>query len=240
MRRFTWVMPYASEEARKEYQRLWYQKNKEKHSARSRARYYADHEENKKKKAAWQKARRALYGRKDRPLSLLSDQERLHLYKPLQRWLENPRFSKSVLELVLEAEQRWKQRQKREVERIIYDREKSKRRKAQLKLVAYAQIKPKQLRQRFDDFDGCCAYCGQKLQWGAKDCHIEHIVPLSKGGGHVLSNIVYACKTCNLSKFNHDAEQWYKSKPFFSQKRWNRILSVMGVKSKNFGQLPLL
>ena len=233
-------MPYARKEANKEYQRRWYQENKEKHKARVQARYYANHEENKKKSAAYQKARRDLYGRKDHPLSLLSDQERLHIYKPLQRWLENPRLSETVPELVLQAEQKWHQRQERKIEMLIYNREKSKRRKAQLKSVTYAKIKPKHLRQRFDDFDGCCAYCGKKLQWGARDCHIEHIVPLSKGGGHVLSNIVYACKTCNFNKYNHDAEQWYKSKPFFSQKRWNRILAVMGVKGKNFGQLSLL
>ena len=233
-------MPYARKEANKEYQRRWYQENKEKHKARVQARYYANHEENKKKSAAYQKARRDLYGRKDHPLSLLSDQERLHIYKPLQRWLENPRLSETVPELVLQAEQKWHQRQERKIEMLIYNREKSKRRKAQLKSVTYAKIKPKHLRQRFDDFDGCCAYCGKKLQWGARDCHIEHIVPLSKGGGHVLSNIVYACKACNFNKYNHDAEQWYKSKPFFSQKRWNRILAVMGVKGKNFGQLSLL
>ena len=233
-------MPYASEEDSKEYQRRWYQKNKEKHKARVQARYYANHEENKKKQAARIKAHRALYGRKDHPLSLLSDQERLHIYKPLQRWLENPRLSKTVPELVLEAEQKWHQRQERKTEILIYMREKSKRRKAQLKSVTYAKIKPKHLRQRFDDFDGCCAYCGKKLEWGARDCHIEHILPLSKGGGHVLSNIVYACKACNFNKYNHDAEQWYKSKPFFSQKRWNRILAVMGVKGRNFGQLSLL
>lgn len=233
-------MPYARKEANKEYQRRWYQENKEKHKARVQARYYANHEENKKKSAAYQKARRDLYGRKDHPLSLLSDQERLHIYKPLQRWLENPRLSETVPELVLQAEQKWHQRQERKIEMLIYNREKSKRRKAQLKSVTYAKIKPKHLRQRFDDFDGCCAYCGKKLEWGARDCHIEHIVPLSKGGGHVLSNIVYACKACNFNKYNHDAEQWYKSKPFFSQKRWNRILAVMGVKGKNFGQLSLL
>lgn len=237
-------MPYASKEARKEAGKKWYQKNKEKHKARTQARYYANHEENKKKQAARIKAHRALYGRKEYWWTFLSDQERLHIYKPLQRWLENPRLSKTVPELVLEAEQKWHQREKRREERKIeiltYNREKSRRRKARLKSATYAKIKPKQLRQRFDDFDGCCAYCGKKLEWGARDCHIEHILPLSKGGGHVLSNIVYACKTCNFNKHNHDAEQWYKSKPFFSQKRWNRILAVMGVKGKNFGQLSLL
>lgn len=42
-----------------------------------------------------------------------------------------------------------------------------------------------------------CAYCGTDIDIG-----IEHIIPLSKGGEHIASNIVPACQSCNSSKRN--------------------------------------
>lgn len=44
---------------------------------------------------------------------------------------------------------------------------------------------------------GLCVYCGADLVEGY---HIDHIVPLSKGGQHVQDNIQLLCPSCNLSK----------------------------------------
>lgn len=52
--------------------------------------------------------------------------------------------------------------------------------------------------------DGECAYCGKVTD----DYHLEHIVPLSKGGPNTLSNTTVSCKSCNHSKFNHDLLDW--------------------------------
>lgn len=41
-----------------------------------------------------------------------------------------------------------------------------------------------------------CAYCGFKH----KRLTMDHVVPVSKGGKHVASNIVPACKPCNSKK----------------------------------------
>ena len=43
-----------------------------------------------------------------------------------------------------------------------------------------------------------CYWCGVRL-YGRK-YHIDHVVPLSKGGGHAASNIVKSCSECNLRK----------------------------------------
>ena len=42
-----------------------------------------------------------------------------------------------------------------------------------------------------------CFYCDVPLsdKW-----HIEHIVPISRGGHHSAANVVPSCAKCNLSK----------------------------------------
>ena len=43
-----------------------------------------------------------------------------------------------------------------------------------------------------------CYYCGENIPKGK--LHIDHIIPLSKGGAHDVSNLCCACASCNLSK----------------------------------------
>lgn len=43
-----------------------------------------------------------------------------------------------------------------------------------------------------------CYWCSNKFS--GKSCHMDHIVPLSKGGAHTLSNLCVSCPTCNLGK----------------------------------------
>lgn len=47
-----------------------------------------------------------------------------------------------------------------------------------------------------------CYWCGIKLS-GIKT-HIDHYIPLSKGGEHTLSNLVIACSLCNKTKSAKD------------------------------------
>ncbi len=52
---------------------------------------------------------------------------------------------------------------------------------------------------------GKCALCGIDLVMElGDDYHIDHIVPLSKGGCNDLVNLQLLCKACNLSKSNSD------------------------------------
>jgi 5-methylcytosine-specific restriction endonuclease McrA len=46
-----------------------------------------------------------------------------------------------------------------------------------------------------------CAYCGAKPHELTQD----HVVPLSRGGGHTASNVVPACRPCNGRKFTGPA-----------------------------------
>lgn len=117
----------------------------------------------------------------------------------------------------------------------IYHREKSKRRKTQLRESIGLVVNTAEITHRFQQFDTACAYCGVRNV----DLQIEHLLPISLGGTHTLGNIVPACPSCNYSKAAREVEAWYRSQPFFSQKRWNRILRVTGRKKGPVGQLTL-
>jgi 5-methylcytosine-specific restriction endonuclease McrA len=100
----------------------------------------------------------------------------------------------------------------------LYHREKAKRRKMQDRGQTPVQIPVSAIRQRFNKFSNCCAYCGK-----GGDMEIEHVEPISSGGAHDIGNIVPACSRCNTSKRSHDMEQWYRAQPFFDELRLQRI-----------------
>jgi 5-methylcytosine-specific restriction endonuclease McrA len=104
----------------------------------------------------------------------------------------------------------------------LYHREKSRRRKAQNRGQTPVQIPVAALRQRFNEFGNCCAYCGT-----GGDMQIEHVEAISKGGAHDIGNIVPACWPCNASKRLNDMEAWYRCQPFFSELRLHRIRRVI-------------
>jgi len=59
-----------------------------------------------------------------------------------------------------------------------------------------------------------CQYCGKDLC--DKTATIDHIVPRCRGGGSTWTNMVAACKPCNLSKGNRtpkEAKMEIKNKP---------------------------
>jgi len=46
-----------------------------------------------------------------------------------------------------------------------------------------------------------CSICKQKLDWKKPNSvHLDHIIPLVKGGRHSIDNVQWTCRTCNLTK----------------------------------------
>ena len=84
-------------------------------------------------------------------------------------------------------------------------------------------------------FDNSCAYCGDVDNKLEK----EHVIPVSKNGAFVKSNIIPACKTCNLNKRDKDLEEWYPGYKHFTEERYERIREWIGIKD-NVQQLTLL
>jgi len=222
-------LPYKDPQKAKEANRRWYERNKETHKERAKLWSKNNPEKNRENVRRY----RAIHGRKDRPF--ISDAEKLHRSKAVERWLGNPKLSPSVAELVIQAEQFLKEKEERRQIQLLYSREKSKRRKAQIKALSVSKVSAKDLRHRYAQFGDCCAYCGDKQK--IDELHMDHFLPLSKGGTHVLSNLVPACKRCNFSKRNHHPEDWFTRQNFFSLKRWRMILQILEKKNKTLDQL---
>ena len=158
---------------------------------------------------------------------------RLVMNEQRRYWRENPE-AKEEHDRWWAQEKWWLEYQTRP-ELRLYNRQKSKRRKAQIRSQTAHQIKPRHILDRFAQFDHRCAYCGAE-----GDMQIEHVVPIAKGGTHAMGNIVPACQRCNYSKHANEVESWYRAQPFFSELRWRKVCRVLNWNRGAIGQLALL
>jgi len=63
----------------------------------------------------------------------------------------------------------------------------------------------------FDNQRGLCAGCGVRLlKSGVNKYHVDHIVPLAKGGSNWPENLQCLCPGCNLSKGAKHPDDWAK------------------------------
>ena len=62
------------------------------------------------------------------------------------------------------------------------------------------------VRAQFDRQKGRCYWCGEKVAWRGK--HVDHVMPLSKGGSNGPENLVVACASCNLKKGAKHPMEW--------------------------------
>lgn len=51
-----------------------------------------------------------------------------------------------------------------------------------------------------------CVYCGDSGDSVVLEC--DHVIPVSKGVSHDLSNLATACFSCNKSKYAKTVEEW--------------------------------
>jgi len=132
------------------------------------------------------------------------------------------------------GEQYYEKNKERNKEQCKEWRKNNPDRNAQKSLRRYSLKKKLRSDFTFDEWEECktffdykCAYCGQET----KEYVQEHFIPVSKQGGYTKGNIVFSCKTCNLSKTNHDFFHWYKRKPFYSHEREKRVLDYLEMQS---------
>ena len=237
-----------------DYARSWYERNKDKHRATVRENY-----QRRKEEGSWQeyldrsREHRCEYKRQARRRAGAARREEMTLNAALNAALK--RSAPSVAQLVLEQQrQHWREHpsdyrdyrheRAKQVQRWRYmvdpayrryHRDKSKRRKAEIRRLHAVRFRPGEIEQRFGQFGHSCAYCGS-----SGDLHIEHFIPIAKGGPHAIGNIVPACQSCNYSKRDYDPEDWYRQQEFFDGAKWAEILSVLGKTPASVRQLPLL
>lgn len=93
-------------------------------------------------------------------------------------------------------------------ENLDYFYNKARERKLAQKKVSDGTVTLEYEQYLYDEQNGKCAYCGCNLNESGK--HLDHIVPLSKGGLHTANNVHWTCPTCNLSKGDKLEDEWLK------------------------------
>src|SRR5258708_16498057 len=61
------------------------------------------------------------------------------------------------------------------------------------------------IQSQYERQKGRCYYCKCTLP---KQYHVDHVIPLSRGGSNDPSNLVIACRRCNESKHNKLLHEW--------------------------------
>lgn len=90
----------------------------------------------------------------------------------------------------------------------------------------------------FLKFDRCCAYCLLPVD-GQPDP--DHVIPLSRGGGNTVSNLLPACRRCNSEKRDLTPHEWIEwrastgrsSLPFnMNDPRWNHLALTSAARAR--------
>lgn len=70
---------------------------------------------------------------------------------------------------------------------------------------AEGTLTPIDIKAQYDQQNGRCHWCGEPV---GNQYHVDHVIPLSRGGTNYPSNIVIACPPCNLSRNNKLPDEW--------------------------------
>lgn len=95
-----------------------------------------------------------------------------------------------------------------------------------LKKNAIATLTTEEWQECLEYFNHKDAYTGLPME----TISMEHVIPLSKGGGYTSSNIIPCENSVNKSKNDSDLFDWYPMQPFFSETRLRKILTWTGLK----------
>lgn len=97
-------------------------------------------------------------------------------------------------------EPNWKNYHKKNIERIYANNRNRRARKKN----APGKHTAQDIRLKLQAQENKCHYCKKELT----KYHVDHVIPLSRGGSNDPSNLVITCPTCNLRKGNKTPEEW--------------------------------
>ena len=169
---------------------LWTEKNHDRLSRNSREYYLKDPAKAKERAKAWKLQNSELVKSRAKEYRE-SDPERYRGYA--LSW------SKRNPEKVAEAAKRY-----REANPEAY-RETVRRRRARKRGAPTFDVSGRDIARLLTRHRGCCAYCNEPLSDGY---HIDHVVPLSRGGYNGIGNYLPSCPTCNDSKGAKFLYEW--------------------------------
>lgn len=120
-----------------------------------------------------------------------------------KRYINNPKYLKNWKLSNPEKEaaytRKWKQNNKQKVLSYVHRR---RARKNKTKIEKFNAKEHENV--MWNNQKGLCFYCKTPMiKW-----NIDHMLPLSRGGGHIRSNLCLACPSCNLHKFTKTAEEF--------------------------------
>ena len=76
------------------------------------------------------------------------------------------------------------------------------------------KLRNRRWRKSLHEFTGnSCIYCGKTSE------SIDHVLPRSRGGLSITENCVPSCLSCNGSKTDNDAFEWYRNQRFYDPRR---------------------
>lgn len=118
----------------------------------------------------------------------------------------------------------WKECRLRNIEKFKTQHTINKHKRAALEKSLEHTFTKKEWDACLNYFNNKCAYCGvesSKLQQ-------DHVIPISKNGSYISSNIVPACGACNVSKSNKLISNWFPQQPFYSKESEEKIYKYLG------------
>lgn len=108
----------------------------------------------------------------------------------------NQLYYQKNIDKIIEYNRKWAK------EHVLAVRNKGHRYRARKRNNTIQYFSRQQLEQRMSVFGFMCAYCGGDFN------HIDHVIPISKGGRHCLSNLRPACQSCNQRKHNRSLAEF--------------------------------
>lgn len=178
------------------------------HGCYEEQRYWKDPEKYKNKTALWRERnldRVKEYAIKYHSENIEKEKQRYRKYDIENREKRNE-YARKRRPMILEYQRNWA--------RENPDKTRAKRYRRQSRLNNETNsVSEGDIRIRIFMFGEQCAYCGGKYK------HIDHLIPVSRGGRNIFGNIVPACDKCNCSKGIKEWHTWYRSRKFHNRSR---------------------
>lgn len=209
-----------TKEEQKEYNRAYsrahYQRNKEKKKAQHKHWHDANKEKHKELQSKWEKENREHRNLRHRPYYEKEKAERLAKrpetlakvkIKQAARKLAN---APAVLERKRARTREWHRKNPAKA-RALGQLKRARKRKAligdMLEIEKFYEYVHHEARLR-------CYYC--KVIIPQKERHVDHKIPLARGGAHSLENLCCACAVCNMKKHTKTVDEFTKQLSLFT------------------------